>query len=296
MTAVITETQLAPAPPEAPPEAAPVVPPAPEKRRGRSRGTRPRDFNGLRRINLLPPEVGVARTKQRARLLLVLGLVGLAGVMALLYLMKNSQVAAAKAGLKVQEEKNDALARQVQAEDLQTVLAKKTELDGRIQALAAALGGEVSMVRLLNEISLVIPGNVWLTSMQLQTSPAAAALGAGGQPGAAGASPTAGPAQPAARPQPNATGGAPSPGGAPTGGQSAGGTLSVEAGGLDHPDGAAWLERMASVKSVTSLWIPNMQRNKDQAGGGYVTFTSTAQLTEAARSERSRLLEKGQLP
>ena len=51
-----------------------------------------------------------------------------------------------------------------------------TEKSARIGALATALTGRVAWDRVLREISLVLPGDVWLTSLLAQ-SPAAGAAG-----------------------------------------------------------------------------------------------------------------------
>ncbi len=59
-----------------------------------------------------------------------------------------------------------------------------SEKSQRIGALAGALGGRVAWDRILRQISLVLPDDVWLTSLSA-TSPAAAAAAAQGSPSAA---------------------------------------------------------------------------------------------------------------
>ncbi len=59
-----------------------------------------------------------------------------------------------------------------------------SEKSQRIGALAGALGGRVAWDRILRQISLVLPDDVWLTSLSA-TSPAAAGAAAQGSPAAA---------------------------------------------------------------------------------------------------------------
>ncbi len=59
-----------------------------------------------------------------------------------------------------------------------------SEKSQRIGALAGALGGRVAWDRILRQISLVLPDDVWLTSLSA-TSPAAAAAASQGSPAAA---------------------------------------------------------------------------------------------------------------
>jgi len=64
------------------------------------------------------------------------------------------------------------------------------------------------------------------------------------------------------------------------------GTLSVNAMGFDHSSAARWLLRVGDLRSLAGLWLPSSTR----AGAtGLVTFTSTADLTAAARSGADRL-------
>lgn len=62
------------------------------------------------------------------------------------------------------------------AEDDSTLVSEKS---ARIGALASALAGRIAWDRVLREISLVLPGDVWLTSLQAQSpKPVAAGPGA----------------------------------------------------------------------------------------------------------------------
>ena len=64
------------------------------------------------------------------------------------------------------------------------------------------------------------------------------------------------------------------------------GSLNVTGMGFDQSSAARWLLRVGDVRSLAGLWLPSSTR----AGAtGLVTFTSTADLTAAARSGPERL-------
>lgn len=63
--------------------------------------------------------------------------------------------------------------------------ALQTEKAARLVAVANALGGRVAWDRVLREISLVTPDDVWLTSLQASAPPAAEAAAATPTPGGA---------------------------------------------------------------------------------------------------------------
>jgi Tfp pilus assembly protein PilN len=138
---------------------------------------------------------------------------------------------------------------QQQVAGLQSVTALDTQLAQRRQLVTATLADDVEWTRLLNEIATVIPNDVALTSF---TGSKAQAAGTGG-------------------------------GGATT---SAVGTLNVSAQGIDHTSAARWLLRVGDLPSLTGVWLPSSTKG---AGLSLVTFTSTANLTPAARSGSDRL-------
>jgi hypothetical protein len=66
---------------------------------------------------------------------------------------------------------------------------------------------------------------------------------------------------------------------------SAAGTVNVSAMGFDHSSAARWLLRIGDLSSFAGVWLPSSTK---AAGSTTVTFTSTADLTPAARSGSDR--------
>ena len=106
----------------------------------------------------------------------------------------------------------------------------------------------MAWTRILQEIATVIPNDVWLTSFS-GNKPSS-----GG--GAAGSTAT-----------------------------SAVGNINVNAMGFDHSSSARWLLRVGDLQSLTNVWLPSSSK---AAGATTVTFTSTADLTPAAKSGSDR--------
>jgi type IV pilus assembly protein PilM len=62
------------------------------------------------------------------------------------------------------------------------------------------------------------------------------------------------------------------------------GTVSFGADGFSHRSAASWVERVGALPSLSGLWVPSSTVG---GTGGGVTFTSTADLTPAALSNRA---------
>jgi len=115
------------------------------------------------RINLLPPEITQKRKDERRwRWIIVGGIVGavvLAGVFLLLQLqvsIKQGEVAAVK---------QEAAGLQQQAQRFQIFQQKKAELATRRQIVSDALAGRIDWSRLLSEVALVLPTDVYVTQI-----------------------------------------------------------------------------------------------------------------------------------
>ena len=143
----------------------------------------------MRAVNLLPRDDGRRKRSRAEQAPLVVGLALLAVVtLALSFSFLN---ASGKAGDKQAE--LDSLARQV---DILPPVPKGptpveaglgNERTARITAVSSALSRRVSWDRVLREISLVLPEDIWLTSLSARSpaSPASAAPVAAKAPGAA---------------------------------------------------------------------------------------------------------------
>jgi cell division ATPase FtsA len=69
------------------------------------------------------------------------------------------------------------------------------------------------------------------------------------------------------------------------------GTVSFQAMGFDQTSTARWLLRIGDLSDFNGLWVPSS--SKAPGPGGLVTFSSTANLTDAARSDRAAKYQPG---
>jgi Tfp pilus assembly protein PilN len=138
---------------------------------------------------------------------------------------------------------------QQQVAALQSVTALDSQLAQRRQLVTAALSDDVAWTRLLQEIGTVIPNDVALTTF------------AGAKAGAATGTGTAAAAT------------------------SSVGSINVNAQGIDFTSAARWLLRVGDLPSLTGVWLPSSSKG---AGPSLVIFSSTADLTPAAKSGPER--------
>lgn len=205
--------------------------------------------SGQRRISVLPTEVAAVRTQRRQMVLASAGVGGLFLLLLLAWLARQSQVSSEKDDANRAEQQNTALQQQVAG--LQGVTALDTQLAQRRTLVTNALADDVAWTRVLQEIATVIPNDVWLTSFQGQK--------AGASGGTTPSTATAG---------------------------STVGAINIAAMGIDHTSSARWLLRIGDLPSFTGVWLPSSTK---AVGQPTVQFTSTANLTPAAKSGQDRL-------
>jgi Tfp pilus assembly protein PilN len=143
----------------------------------------------MRAFDLMPKEV--AREKKKGRLGLAQVLVALLGLAVVAGLASGYLFMSARATTnqgKVDDLRAKLAALEVPAEErAEANAALAGEGQTRATALAAALGGRVAWDRILRELSLVLPEDVWLTQLSASTP------NAGGTASAPAASPAAAP-------------------------------------------------------------------------------------------------------
>lgn len=61
--------------------------------------------------------------------------------------------------------------------------------------------------------------------------------------------------------------------------------------GFDHTSTARWLQRIGELKSLSGLWVPSATKS-DAVGGSIVSFTSDANLTPSATSDRAKRFQE----
>jgi hypothetical protein len=151
----------------------------------------------MRAVNLLPRDDAQRRTPKVAAPMLAVGLLPLVigGALAGAHSMESGKVADKRAQLAAVEAVLARTPAPVPIDPTNTALA--TEKNSRIGAVSDALGRRVAFDRLLRELSLVLPEDVWLSSMRALSPDGAVAAGSAPAP-APPASTASGEAAPAA--------------------------------------------------------------------------------------------------
>jgi Tfp pilus assembly protein PilN len=135
----------------------------------------------MRAVNLLPREGGQAKLGKESLPLLVGACVGLLVVALLgaMFMIKSGKVAEAQRHLDDLNRRYDALP-PAPAGPSAAQQQLTGEREARLAAVTSALTNRVSWDRVLREFSLVLPDDVWLTSL---TAKSPAAAGGSGGPG-----------------------------------------------------------------------------------------------------------------
>ncbi len=143
---------------------------------------------------------------------------------------------------------------QAEASSFKDVETLEADVAARKGVVQTVLADDLAWTRLFQEIATVLPGDVWLTSF-------------------------------------NATGAA--QGG--TGASSTGaGSVTVGAIGFYQTSTARWLLRLGELESLQDLWVPSATKPPEGVGQTLVTFSSSATITEKARSNRSERYIEGE--
>jgi hypothetical protein len=198
---------------------------------------------------LFPQEYTAAGAERRARVLTGVAVGALTAVLAGAYVVKSAQVASAR---------DDAKEAEARANDLQTqvtALAPYEQAEAQIKAMEAAaqtaLATDVDIPVFMDRITTAMPNDVGLTSFAFAVDSGAAA--------APGSVANAGPL----------------------------GTIQVAGAGLSHDSTAHWITNMRALGILSDLWVPTSAKAGGGNGGDAVTFSSTASITQQAKSTRA---------
>lgn len=115
------------------------------------------------RINLLPPEITEKRRTENRLAFVLLGFVLAAAFLGLFFAVMVMQVD--KERENVESLNQELLGLQAQAEQLKIFADKETDLGARADLVDKTLEGRVDWSRLCEEVSLVLPTDVWLTDI-----------------------------------------------------------------------------------------------------------------------------------
>lgn len=119
----------------------------------------------MRAVNLLPKDVSTQgrRMPPLPAFAACVGVVLVTAVIAVLFLSASSKVASARNALQAAQAELAAVPAPAAQAPIVTQLPQ--EQQSRVTALATALGQRVAWDRVLREISQVVPGDVWLTTL-----------------------------------------------------------------------------------------------------------------------------------
>lgn len=219
----------------------------------------------MRRLDLLPPAYA-ARQKERRNI----GVVVIVGLVLLLVLLVwwfslGGQVSSERDNLEQAQARNAAL--QAEIDDLQRFSDLQTEVQGKVGALTVVFQGDIAWPSLLNDVAMVLPGEIWLTSLT----------------GSAGAVEGAAPVGTETAP-------------IRVGKEAAFGRVQFQGSSLSMPGVAKWLIRLRSVKEFQAVWLNSATTTEGTSGApDVINFDSTIELNSRASSVLQELarLQRG---
>jgi Tfp pilus assembly protein PilN len=201
------------------------------------------------RINLLPPEI---RERQRARrrtaAVVLVGIIVLAALGAF-YVLQVMRLADVQEDLEAQQQRNDELRQEIA--QLQRFAELQQELQDTRDLLNTLLADRILWSGVLRDVSLVIPGEMWLSGLT------------GSATGAEGETTTTTTAVPTV------------PGGGLVG------QITFNGFAFDHRDVALWLSRLEDVRGFVNPWLSNSQKTLIGLTE-VVQFTNSVDLSEQA--------------
>jgi hypothetical protein len=170
--------------------------------------------------------------------------------------VRTAKVASARDDADQAAERADALDAQVQK--LLPFEQAEAQISAMRSAAQTALATDVDLPVFMDRITAQMPQDVGLTSFTF-------AVGAGGAPAAPGGVSSSAPL----------------------------GTITVSGTGLSHDSTAHWITRMRELGILSDLWVPSSA--KGGTGTDAVTFSSSMNITQQAKSNRADLFKASEL-
>jgi Tfp pilus assembly protein PilN len=211
------------------------------------------------RINLLPPEIYERqRIRRRTAAVVAVGVIVLAALGAF-YFLQILRLNEVEDEIAAQEAENAQL--QAQIGELQEIDALQQEIEATRTVLNSLLVDRVQWSGVLRDVSLVIPGQAWLSGLNGQV----------GAPGATGTTTTT-------------TTTTTTPGQAVQPGALVG-QISFNGFAFTHRDVALWLSRLEDVRGFVNPWLSNSAKTLIGTQEA-VQFNSSVDLSEQALARR----------
>lgn len=203
----------------------------------------------MTQVNLLPLEVQQRRRTRRQTTMVSAAVAGVLGFMILVFILQSARLATANRQLQVQQAANGRL--QTQINGLTRFEQLKQSVTEKETLLSNVLQGEILWSGVLRDVSLVIPRDMWLTSL----SGSMQASSTGSTTGTAASTPVA---------------------------EGLVGSIQFEGQAFAHTTVADWLNRLEQVKGWLNPWISTSSK----AGtGAQVNFSSTVDLGAEATTD-----------
>jgi Tfp pilus assembly protein PilN len=127
-------------------------------------------------VNLLPPEIRQRQRLQRLTSIVIGGGFVLILLVLGLYAVQVGRLSSVNADIERQNANNDAITKQIQP--LQQWAQLRTRAQQKQSLLDSAYSGEVSASSMLQDVSLAIPSDAYLTSLSIQISTPQVGVGA----------------------------------------------------------------------------------------------------------------------
>jgi type II secretory pathway pseudopilin PulG len=223
------------------------------------------------RVNLLPKEIKERRLLQRQRGAVTAGFVLLLALLGLWYLRESQTLTEARQ--EAERERAVAAGLRARKAELQPYATLERQVAAAEQLRAKVYAREIRFSGILQDISAIMPADVWLTQMTaaLKTTDAATGTGAG-TPGSGTSGTTLTPGSPGA--------------GSPVA------TITFTGAGLEHVDVGGFMRALATgpkkhgSRVYLNPYFTASQKNAGEGGETTVTFSATVDLSQTAFSGR----------
>ncbi|MFN2588196.1 MAG: PilN domain-containing protein [Actinomycetota bacterium] len=209
----------------------------------------------MRRIDLLPAAYQERRRQRRA-----VGIVVIASMLVLLlligwWILLGTQISSERDELADAQARNSQLQTQIAA--LSRFADLQAEVEAKRAALLAVMAGDLDWPAIMTEIAMVIPGEVWLTSMS-----ASAGTTEGASPVGTETAPIR------------------------VSDQTPFGRIAFQGRSLSMPGVAKWLVSLRNVREFAAIWLNTASASVVEGQQTVVDFDSTLELSDRAASER----------
>jgi Tfp pilus assembly protein PilN len=221
----------------------------------------------LPRVNLLPKEIKQRRLVRRQRGGVAVAFVVLLALLGFWYLRESQQLTEARQ--EADRERAVAAGLRAKKAELQPYAALGSQIAAAEQLRAKVYARELRFSGILQDISAIIPGDVWLTQMSVALKETGPAAGAGG---AAAAAAALTPGSPGA--------------GSPVA------SITFTGASLGHVDVGSFVKALSSgpkrhgSRVYLNPYFTASQKDAEEGGETTVTFSATVDLSQAAFSGR----------